>query len=53
MSLTRLTFALMIWALSAQSAQISGVIRDPSNLGIKDAQVRILNERTGGSLLTL
>jgi len=50
MSAARLTFVFMVWAdtLSGQSAQISGVIRDPSDLGIKDAQVGILNEQAGG-----
>jgi Carboxypeptidase regulatory-like domain len=34
--------------LSGQTARISGVIRDPSNLNIRDAKISLLNEQTGG-----
>jgi hypothetical protein len=41
---------LALWAgiVSAQTAQISGLIRDPANLPVRGAQIAVRNEQTGG-----
>jgi Carboxypeptidase regulatory-like domain len=54
--MTRVRFGLA-WALWAtvcfgQNAQVSGSIRDPSSLPVSGADVRILNEQTGGRRAT-
>jgi hypothetical protein len=49
-SVCRLTLAYALWAAACfgQNAQVSGLIQDPSNLIVSGADVRILNEQTGG-----
>jgi outer membrane receptor protein involved in Fe transport len=46
----RLTFVWIALACSlcGQTARISGVVRDPSALNIRNAQISLLNEQTGG-----
>ena len=50
----RLASALILWSVAArsQSAQISGLIQDPSALSVVDARISIRNERTGGKRTT-
>jgi carboxypeptidase family protein len=50
MTYLRLTLACALWAAVCfgQNAQVSGSIRDPSSLTVSGADVRILNEQTGG-----
>src|ERR1700722_3384082 len=46
----RLTLACALWTAVCfgQNAQVSGLICDPSSLIVSGADVRILNEQTGG-----
>ena len=48
-----LTFVLAATVCFGQNAQVSGSIRDPSHLSVSGADVRILNEQTGGRRNTL
>jgi hypothetical protein len=50
MTCLRLTLACTLWAAVCfgQNAQVSGSIRDPSSLTVSGADVRILNDQTGG-----
>ena len=47
-----LVFGAWTCALFAQSAQISGLIQDPSTLKIGGAEVTIRNQQTGGKRST-
>src|SRR5262245_44990324 len=48
-----LASALAFCAISfGQNAELSGVIRDPSDLGVAGAEVVIRNEQTGGRRVT-
>jgi hypothetical protein len=46
----RNVLALLLWATSAlgQNAQLSGLIRDPSDLAISGAEINVRNGQTGG-----
>jgi hypothetical protein len=50
MTCLRLTLACTLWSAVCfgQNAQVSGSIRDPSSLTVSGADVRILNDQTGG-----
>jgi hypothetical protein len=50
MTRVRFTLAWALWAAVSfgQNAQDSGSIRDASSLSVSGADVRILNEQTGG-----
>src|SRR5258708_20605514 len=41
-------FALCAGMAIGQNAELSGLIQDPSNSGVSDAEVSIRNEQTGG-----
>ena len=54
MTSARLLLAGVVWAgtVSAQNAQLSGLIQDPSALKIPGAEITLRNEQTGGKRVT-